>query len=113
MTRKRVPSGVYVAQVPSGVVDWEADPDVENPRFCTPLGFLEAAGLVDSGSMINVIPEELARKWGLAMVGPLNHLGRSGGRMPFLMDLEARLEYEEAATAAKAASIPESLPEPD
>ncbi|CAH7688092.1 hypothetical protein PPACK8108_LOCUS22996, partial [Phakopsora pachyrhizi] len=128
MTRKRLPSGVDVAQVTSGVVDLEADSDVEDPRFCTPLDFLEATvgkhrtkGLVDSGSMINVIPEELARKWGLAMVGSemkLRGVGRhltSLGKMestvvtfcvakgvknlilggPFLMDLEARLEYGE------------------
>ncbi|CAH7672488.1 hypothetical protein PPACK8108_LOCUS7300 [Phakopsora pachyrhizi] len=133
MTRMRVPSGV-------DWWTWEADSDVEDPRFCTPLGFLKATvgkhrtkGLVDSGSIINVIPEELARKWGLAMVGSemklrgvVGHLtslvgvvevcpvGLKGkmesnevpfcvalgvkhlilGR-PFLMDLEARLEYGE------------------
>ncbi|CAH7676911.1 hypothetical protein PPACK8108_LOCUS12020, partial [Phakopsora pachyrhizi] len=145
MTRKSVPSGMDVAQVPSGVVDWEADSDVEDPSvtvqargLCTPLGILEVTvgkhrtkGLVDSGSMINVIPEELARKWGLAMVGSEMKLRGVGGHLtslvgvvegcpggfkgkmestgvtfcvakgvkhlilgrPFLMDLEARLEY--------------------
>ncbi|KAI8455098.1 hypothetical protein BY996DRAFT_6465094 [Phakopsora pachyrhizi] len=113
---------------------------MEDPRFCTPLGFLEVTvekhrtkGLVDSGSMINVIPEELARKWGLAMVGSEMKLRGVGGHLtslvgvvegcpfgfkgkmeitgvtfcvakgvkhlilgrPFLMDLEARLEYGE------------------
>ncbi|KAI8460455.1 hypothetical protein BY996DRAFT_6723645 [Phakopsora pachyrhizi] len=81
--------------------------------------------------MINVVPEELARKWGLAMVGSEMKLSRVGGHLtslvgvvegcpvgfkgkmestgvtfcvakgvkhlilgrPFLMDLEARLEY--------------------
>ncbi|CAH7688541.1 hypothetical protein PPACK8108_LOCUS23508 [Phakopsora pachyrhizi] len=141
MTRKRVPFGVDVVQVTSGVVDWEADSDVEDPRFGTPLGFLEVTvgkhrtkGLVDSGCMINVIPEELARKWGLAMVGSEMKLRLVGGHLtslvgvvegcpagfkgkmestgadtlcvakgvkhlilgrPFLMDLEARLEYGE------------------
>lgn len=92
MTRKRVPSGVDVAQVTSGVVDWEADSDVEDPRFCTPLGFLEVTvgkhrtkGLVDSGSMINVIPEELARKWGLAMVGSEMKLRGVGGHLTSLV----------------------------
>ncbi|CAH7675021.1 hypothetical protein PPACK8108_LOCUS9984 [Phakopsora pachyrhizi] len=115
MTRKRDTSG--------------ADSDVEDPRFCTPLGFLEVTvgkhrtkGLVDSGSMTNVIPEELARKWGLAMVGSEMKLRGVGGHLtslvgvmgitgvtfcvakgvkhliqgrPFLMDLEARLDYGE------------------
>ncbi|KAI8449572.1 hypothetical protein BY996DRAFT_6511379 [Phakopsora pachyrhizi] len=92
MTRKRVPSGVDVAQVTSGVVDWEADSDVEDLRFCTPLGFLEVTvgkhrtkGLVDSGSMINVIPEELARKWGLAMVGSEMKLRGVGGHLNSLV----------------------------
>ncbi|CAH7686504.1 hypothetical protein PPACK8108_LOCUS21159 [Phakopsora pachyrhizi] len=76
MTRKGAPSGVDSAQMTSIVVDSVADSDVEDPRFCTPLVSLDftvrkyrTKALVSSGSMINVIPEEIARKWGLAMVG--------------------------------------------
>ncbi|KAI8460823.1 hypothetical protein BY996DRAFT_6542051 [Phakopsora pachyrhizi] len=92
MTRKRVPSVVDVVQVTLKVVDWEADSDVEDTLPCTPLGFLEVTvgkhrtkGLVDSGSMINVIPEELARKWGLAMVGSEMKLRGVGGHLTSLL----------------------------
>ncbi|CAH7687293.1 hypothetical protein PPACK8108_LOCUS22059 [Phakopsora pachyrhizi] len=117
MTRKRVASGVNVAQVTSGVVDWEADSDVEVPRFCTPLGFLEVTvGKHRTKGLI-------ARKWLRGVEGHLTCLvgmvegcpvgfkvkmEKTGvtfcvakgvkylifGR-PFLMDLEARLEYGE------------------